>query len=89
MNDTPPRRRLLSDNLAVALGTGLSRLTGFARIIVLGWVLIPAIRLPGGDADALFKLFSDNLIPQARYVSAGVVGTTHAQEHGFALLFVG
>ncbi len=52
MNDTPPRRRPLSDNLAVALGTGLSRLTGFARIIVLGWVLIPMTRLPNGDADA-------------------------------------
>lgn len=43
----------------------------------------------GGDADAMFKLFSDNLIPQARYVSAGVVGVTHAQEHGYSLLFVG
>ena len=52
MNDTPPRRRLLSDNLAVALGTGLSRLTGFARVLVLGWVLIPAVRLASGDADA-------------------------------------
>lgn len=43
----------------------------------------------GGDADAMFKLFSDNLIPQARYVSAGVVGVTHAQERGYSLLFVG
>ena len=43
----------------------------------------------GGDVDAMFKLFSDNLIPQARYVSAGVVGVAHAQEHGYALLFVG
>jgi putative peptidoglycan lipid II flippase len=52
VNDTPPRRRPLSDNLAVALGTGLSRLTGFVRIIVLGWVLIPVVRLADGDADS-------------------------------------
>jgi len=43
----------------------------------------------GGDGDALFKTFSANLIPEARYVSAGVVGVTHAQERGYSLLFVG
>jgi intracellular sulfur oxidation DsrE/DsrF family protein len=32
---------------------------------------------------------SANLIPNARIVSAGVVGVTHAQEHGFTLLYVG
>lgn len=51
MNDTSPRRRLLSDNLAVALGTAMSRLTGFARIVVLGWVLIPAIAPGSVHAD--------------------------------------
>lgn len=41
MNASAPRRRLLSDNVSVALGTGLSRVTGFARILALAWVLIP------------------------------------------------
>ncbi|MEZ5415808.1 MAG: hypothetical protein R2708_00490 [Vicinamibacterales bacterium] len=43
----------------------------------------------GGDADALFATFGANLIPEARYVSAGVVGVSHAQEYGYSLLFVG
>jgi intracellular sulfur oxidation DsrE/DsrF family protein len=43
----------------------------------------------GGDADAMLKEMTANLIPNARLVSAGVVGVTHAQEHGFTLLYVG
>ncbi len=43
----------------------------------------------GGDAEAVLKEMSANLIPNARIVSAGVVGVTHAQEHGFTYLFVG
>lgn len=43
----------------------------------------------GGDADATLKEMTANLIPNARLVSAGVVGVTHAQEHGFTLLYVG
>jgi len=44
---------------------------------------------PGGDADAVLKELTANLIPNARLVSAGVVGVTHAQEHGFTYLYVG
>ncbi|MBL8138176.1 MAG: hypothetical protein JNL48_16245 [Acidobacteria bacterium] len=43
----------------------------------------------GGDADAVLKEMSANLIPNARIASAGVVGVTHAQEHGFTMLYVG
>lgn len=43
----------------------------------------------GGDVDAVLKDMSANLIPNARIVSAGVVGVTHAQERGFTLLYVG
>ncbi|MGD9903933.1 MAG: hypothetical protein AB7U83_10720 [Vicinamibacterales bacterium] len=43
----------------------------------------------GGDADAMFKEMEANLIPNARIVSAGVVGVTRAQEYGFSYLFVG
>jgi intracellular sulfur oxidation DsrE/DsrF family protein len=43
----------------------------------------------GGDADAVLKEMTANLIPNARMVSAGVVGVTHAQEYGFTLLYVG
>ncbi|MEP7116175.1 MAG: hypothetical protein ABI880_01230 [Acidobacteriota bacterium] len=44
---------------------------------------------PGGDTDAVLKEMSAHLIPNARLVSAGVVGVTHAQEYGFTLLYVG
>jgi intracellular sulfur oxidation DsrE/DsrF family protein len=43
----------------------------------------------GGDADAILKEFGANLVPNGRIVPAGVVGVTHAQERGFALLHVG
>ncbi len=43
----------------------------------------------GGDVDAVVKDLTANLIPSARMVAAGVVGVTHAQEHGFTLLYVG
>lgn len=43
----------------------------------------------GGDADAVMKEMAANLIPSARIVPAGVVSVTHAQERGFALLYVG
>lgn len=43
----------------------------------------------GGDTEAVLKEIGANLIPNARIVSAGVVGVTHAQEYGFSLLYVG
>ena len=44
---------------------------------------------PTGNADAVFKELEANLIPNAHIVAAGVVGVTHAQEHGYAYLYVG
>ena len=43
----------------------------------------------GGDADGVMKEMAANLIPSARIVPAGVVSVAHAQERGFALLYVG
>ncbi len=43
----------------------------------------------GGDADGVLKEMASNLVPSARIVPAGVIGVTHAQERGFALLYVG
>lgn len=44
---------------------------------------------PNGDADAVLKEMGGGLIPSARIVAAGVVGVTHAQEHGYSLIYVG
>lgn len=43
MNADSPRRRPISDNLAVGLGTALSRLSGYLRILALAWVLVPVV----------------------------------------------
>jgi len=43
----------------------------------------------GADADVVLKEFAANLVPSARLVPAGVIGVTHAQERGYALLYVG
>ncbi len=43
----------------------------------------------GGDVDAVLKDMTAHLITNARLTPAGVVGVTHAQEHGFTLLYVG
>ncbi len=43
----------------------------------------------GGDVDAIVKEVTAHLIPSARMVVNGVVGMTHAQEHGFSLVYVG
>jgi len=41
----------------------------------------------GGNADAVYKELVANIIPNARMVSAGVVGVTRAQEYGYALIY--
>ena len=42
-----------------------------------------------GDAEAVYKEMAANMIPNSRFVPAGVIGTTRAQEYGYSLLFVG
>lgn len=42
-----------------------------------------------GDGDAVYQDMAANMIPSSRFMPAGVVGTTRAQEYGYSLLFVG
>lgn len=42
-----------------------------------------------GDGEAIYKEMAGNMIPNSRFLAAGVVGTTRAQEYGYSLLFVG
>jgi putative peptidoglycan lipid II flippase len=48
------RSPLIRDNVLVALGTALSRATGFLRVLVLGWAVIPVVNGVGDGrlADA-------------------------------------
>ena len=42
-----------------------------------------------GDGEAVYKEMAANMIPSSRFVPAGVVGVTRAQEYGYSLVFVG
>jgi hypothetical protein len=39
-----------------------------------------------GNADAIYKELTSNLIPNSHMVSAGVVAVNRAQEYGYTLL---
>lgn len=43
----------------------------------------------GGDADAVYREFVANAITSSRFVSAGVMALTRAQEYGYSVLVAG
>jgi hypothetical protein len=43
----------------------------------------------GGTADAVYQEFVANAIPNSRFVSAGVMALTRAQEYGYSVLISG
>jgi intracellular sulfur oxidation DsrE/DsrF family protein len=43
----------------------------------------------GGEADAIYKDFAANLIPNSHVVPAGVVAVNRAQERGYTLIYAG
>ncbi|MGA1742530.1 MAG: hypothetical protein ACO4AC_10300 [Pseudohongiellaceae bacterium] len=43
----------------------------------------------GLSANAVFEELKDSVIPNSRFVSAGVIATTRAQEYGYSLLYAG
>ena len=43
----------------------------------------------GTDAEEVYKELTSNALLNARFVPAGVVGVTRAQEHGYALISIG
>ncbi len=44
---------------------------------------------PSGNAEAIYKEFAAATIPNSRFVPAGVVGVTRAQERGYAMIYAG
>ena len=42
-----------------------------------------------GDAEAIYKEFASNTIPNSRFVPAGVVAVNRAQERGYTLIYAG
>ena len=42
-----------------------------------------------GEADAIYKEFAANTIPNSRFVPAGVVAVNRAQERGYTLIYAG
>lgn len=43
----------------------------------------------GLSANDVFQELTDSVVPNSRFVSAGVVATTRAQEYGYSLLYAG
>jgi intracellular sulfur oxidation DsrE/DsrF family protein len=43
----------------------------------------------GGEADAIYKDFAANLVPNSHIVPAGVVAVNRAQERGYTLIYAG
>jgi hypothetical protein len=43
----------------------------------------------GLSANAVYEELVDSVVPNSRFVSAGVVATTRAQEYGYSLLYAG
>ena len=43
----------------------------------------------GANSDAAFKELSDNTVPNAHIMAAGVVAVARAQEYGYSLIYVG
>jgi putative peptidoglycan lipid II flippase len=74
---SPARSPALTDNVLVATGTLLSRLTGLLRVLVLGWALIPVVN---GIADgALSDAYNlANTTPNIIYelLLGGVISAT-------------
>ena len=46
-------------------------------------------RAGAGSADAIYKDFTSMTLAHSRFVPAGVVAVTRAQEHGYALIYAG
>lgn len=47
-----------------------------------------AAQKTGGNVDAIFKELTENLIPNARMVPAGIVAVNRAQERGYSVAYV-
>ncbi|MGE3955474.1 MAG: hypothetical protein AB7H96_02060 [Vicinamibacterales bacterium] len=47
-----------------------------------------AAQKSGGNADAIFKELTENLIPNAHMVPAGIVAVNRAQERGYSFAYV-
>jgi hypothetical protein len=43
----------------------------------------------GGKADDIYQELAANMVPNGRFVVAGVIGATRAQEYGYALIVAG
>lgn len=48
-----------------------------------------AAKATGSTPDAVYKEFVAAAVPNSHFVSAGVVGVTRAQEHGYTLIYAG
>lgn len=53
------------------------------------WYAEVVAEASGGSAGNIYQEFVASAIPNSRFVSAGVIATTRAQEYGYSLLYAG
>jgi hypothetical protein len=92
MNDfvDPKTKEVPKTNVYATSGGAMDRLIRRGAQIAICEVATRGVagslaRNIGGDADALFKELSENLVTNGRLVPAGIVAVNRAQEHGYAV----
>jgi intracellular sulfur oxidation DsrE/DsrF family protein len=91
---TPPKTNLFNSEgygeLLPSMGTTMESLSKqgvqFAVCSAATHAMAGSIAGPGGDADAVFRELTSNLVKNARMVPAGIVALNRAQERGYSLV---
>lgn len=87
--ETPPTANPFDSGERVQLSALAKRGVQFLVCGTASRGIATGIAGQGGDVEAVVKEMTAHLITNGRLSPAGVIGVTHAQEHGFTLLYVG
>lgn len=87
--ETPPTANPFDSGERVQLSALAKKGVQFLVCATASRGIATGIAGQGGDVDAVMKEMGAHLITNGRLSPAGVIGVTHAQEHGFTLLYVG
>jgi len=84
-----PAYGLALPNLGTTIDSLIKRGVQFAICDVATHFAAAQIAGANGNADAIYKEFTVNTIPNSRFVPAGVVAVNRAQERGYTLIYAG
>lgn len=84
-----PAYGLALPNLGTTIDSLVKRGVQFAICDVATHFAAAQLAGANGNADAIYKEFTANTIPNSRFVPAGVVAVNRAQERGYTLIYAG